>query len=93
MIAVGETLEWNGIRFDYFEFDNGQYWTTICQKHVDEFKIPSELLDDAGVGICGVMGCDHATDKEYGKEYVEDKTYYLDIPGGEGKLVPIESAK
>lgn len=57
------------IKFDDFtKNDNGEYWACICDRCVNKYGIQNTLLDDAGQGICSVMGCENEAE------------YYIDFP-------------
>lgn len=53
---------------DFAKNEDGRYWACICEKCVKQNNISENLLDDVGVGICGVAGCENEAD------------YYIDFP-------------
>ena len=76
--------KWRGIIFDDVTKADYGYWTTICQDCAIKHNIPEEYLDEAGVGVCGVEGCEHDD------EYCEDNgllQFYLDFPADEIEIV------
>jgi len=42
--------------------DNGHKWSQISKCHTKELNISESILDEAGQGICGVIGCDNEAD-------------------------------
>ena len=71
-------LVFRGISFDDFcissetEKEEGMnVWASVCKDCVSKHVMPNEMLDDAGYGICGVVGCNNEAD------------YYIGFPDGE----------
>lgn len=52
-------LENDVVCFDDFVEDKetGQLWSCICESCAKKYRVPDNLLDEAGQGICGVQGC------------------------------------
>lgn len=61
-------LKYKGIVFD--DYTSGEYgtWSQVCVECAKKHKMPKNLLDESGDGICGVEGCENEAD------------YYIDLP-------------
>ena len=42
--------------------DNGYKWSQVCNCHTKKLNISELMLDEAGQGICGVIGCENEAD-------------------------------
>lgn len=47
---------------DITEDSTGHLWSQVCKSCVQTHNFSENLLDDAGSGICGVIGCSNESD-------------------------------
>ncbi len=67
-------LKCKGIVFDDYTFGEYGMWSQVCAECAKKHKMPKNLLDESGSGICGVEGCENEAD------------YYIDLPEGEFEI-------
>lgn len=81
-------FEFKGIAFD--DVVEGEYnvWSQVCNACVEKHNIPKGLLDDAGQGICGVVGCENEADYYIDFPYDCSKCYWYTEEGGDWVPTP-----